>query len=151
MSLLLRFGFFFVLAGFVGGLLLRRAWPGRLPEVILISALPWLVHLAYVLIWASLTYDAVLGAVLTGLLDVGVAALVLRAGPRFYRPDARRAALVPFLLLVGHFVLLAVWSLLGDVSFRTLPNLYLVAATLLVSAGLFSYALPTPRSLVRRR
>jgi len=151
MTLLLRFGFFFVLAGFVAGLLLRRAWPGRLPEVILISALPWLVHLGYALLWASLTYDAALAAVLVGLLDVGVAALVLRAGPRLYRRDARRAALVPLLLLAGHFLLLGTWALLGEVSFRTLPNLYLVAATLLVSAGLFSYALPTPRSLVRRR
>lgn len=151
MSLLLRFGFFFVLVGFVAGLLLRRSWPGRLPEAILLSALPWLVHLGYVLIWASLTYDAVLAAVLVGFLDVGVAALVLRAGPRLYRQDARRAALVPLLLLAGHFLLLGAWALLGEVSFRTLPNLYLLAATLLVAAGLLSYALPTPRSLVRRR
>lgn len=151
MSLLLRFGFFFVLAGFVGGLLLRRSWPGRLPEVILISALPWLIHLIYVLFWAVVSYGAVLSSILVGLLDVGLAVVVLRAGPRLYRLDARRTALLPLLLLAGHFLLLGMWVLLGEVSFRTLPNLYLVAATLLVAAGLLSYALPTPRSLVRRR
>ncbi len=151
MSLLLRLGFFFVLMGFVGGLLLRRTWPGRLPEVIVFSALPWLVHLSYVLVRAFTIYDAVLSGILIGLLDVGLAATLLRTGPRLYRRDARRAALVPPLLLAGHFLLLGLWALLGDVSFRTLPNLYFVAATLLVAAGLLSYALPTPRSLVRRR
>ena len=55
------------------------------------------------------------------------------------------------MLLVGHFLLLGLWALLSDVSFRTLPNLYYIAATLFASAGLLSYALPTPWSLVRRR
>ena len=151
MRLLFRFGLFFALAGFVLGLLLRRSWPGRLPEVILLAALPWLVHLGYVLVWVFTTTDAVLGGVVFSLLDVGLVALTLRVGPRFYRRDNRRAALVPLLVLTLHLLLLGAWTLLGDVSFRTLPNLYLVAATLLVSAGVFSYALPTPRSLVRRR
>lgn len=154
MSLLLRFGLLFALAGFVLGLVLRRAWPGRLPEVILLSALPWLVHLSYVLFHSFTTYDAVLSGVLVGLLDVGLVALTLRAGPRLYRRDSRRAALVPLLVLAVHFLLLGLWALLGDVSFRTLPNLYFVAATLFVSAGVFSYALPTQgliRGLVRRR
>lgn len=151
MSLLLRFAFFFVLVGFVLGLLLRRAWPERLPEVIVLAALPWLVHLGYALFTAFTAYGAVLGGILVGLLDVGMAVFVLRTGPGLYRRDARRAAFVPILLLLGHFLLLAVWALVGSVSFRTLPNLYLVAATLLVAAGLLSYALPTPRSLVRRR
>ncbi len=151
MTLLLRFTFFFVLAGFVGGLLLRRTWPGRLPEVIVLSALPWLVHLGYVLFLAFSTYDALLIGVLVGLLDVGLVVVTLRAGPRLYRRDARRAALVPLLVLAVHLLLLGLWALVGDVSFRTLPNLYYVAATLLVSAGMFSYTLPTPRSLVRRR
>lgn len=151
MSLLLRFGFFFVLAGFVGGLLLRRAWPGRLPEVIVLSALPWLVHLGYVLFLAFSTYDAVLSGVLVGLLDVGLVVVTLRAGPRLYRRNAHRAALVPLLVLAVHLLLLGLWALVSDVSFRTLPNLYYLAATLLVSAGMFSYTLPTPRSLVRRR
>lgn len=150
MRLLLRFGLFFALAGFVLGLLLRRSWPGRLPEVILLAALPWMVHLVYVLVWVFTTYDVVLSGVLFGLLDVGLVALTLRAGPRLYRRDTRRAALVPLLVLAVHLLLLGAWAL-GDVSFRTLPNLYFVAATLLVSAGVFSYALPTPRSLVRRR
>jgi len=149
--LLLRFGLFFALAGFVLGLLLRRWWPGRLPEVILLAALPWAVHLTYVLVWVFTTTDAVLGGVVFGLLDVGLIALTLRVGPRFYRRDNRRAALVPVLLLALHLLLLAAWALVGEVSFRTLPNLYFVAATLLVSAGVLSYALPTPRSLVRRR
>ena len=82
---------------------------------------------------------------------MGLVALTLRAGPRLYRRDTRRAALVPLLVLAVHLLLLGVWALLGEVSFRTLPNLYFVAATLLVSAGVFSYALPTPRSLIRRR
>lgn len=151
MTLLLRFGLFFAIAGFVLGLLLRRSWPGRLPEVILLAALPWMVHLVYVLVWVFTTYDVVLSGVLFGLLDVGLVALTLRAGPRLYRRDTRRAALVPLLVLAVHLLLLGAWALLGDVSFRTLPNLYFVAATLLVSAGVFSYALPTPRSLVRRR
>ncbi len=151
MRLLLRFSLFFALAGFVLGLLLRRWWPGRLPEVILLAALPWAAHLVYVLIWVFTTTDAVLGGVVFGLLDVGLVALTLRAGPRFYRRDNRRAALVPVLVLALHLLLLAAWALVGEVSFRTLPNLYFVAATLLVSAGVLSYALPTPRSLVRRR
>ncbi len=154
MSLLLRFGFFFVLTGFIGGFLLRRIWPGRLPEAILLAALPWLVHLGYALFWAVTTYDAVLSGILVGLLDVGLAVATLRTGPRLYRRDSRRAALVPLLLLLGHFLLLGTWALLDDVSFRTLPNLYAVAATLFGSAGLLSYALPTPqglRGLVRRR
>lgn len=151
MSLLLRFGLFFVLTGFIGGFLLRRTWPGRLPEAILLAALPWLVHLGYTLFWALTIYNAVLGGVLFGLLDVALAVVTLRTGPRLYRRDSRRAALVPLLLLLGHFLLLGLWALLDDVSFRTLPNLYYVAATLFASAGLLSYALPTPRSLVRRR
>lgn len=151
MSLLLRFGFFLVLAGFAVGVLLRRTWPGRLPELIVLAALPWLLHLAYALFLATSSYGAVLGSVLVGLLDVGLGIVILRAGPRLYRRDRRRAALVPPLLLAGHFLLLSLWALLGNVSFRTLPNLYAVGATLFVSAGLFSYALALPRSLVRRR
>lgn len=151
MSLLLRFGFFLVLAGFAGGVLLRRSWPGRLPEAIMLAALPWFIHLGYVLVFAASSYGAVLGSVLVGLLDVGLGIVILRAGPRLYRHDGRRAALVPLLLLAGHFVLLSLWALLGDVSFRTLPNLNVVGATLFVAAGLFGYALALPRSLVRRR
>ena len=112
MRLLLRFGLFFALAGFVLGLLLRRAWPGRLPEVILLSALPWLAHLVYVLVWVFTTYDVVLSGVLFGLLDVGLVALTLRAGPRLYRPDTRRAALVPLLVLAVHLLLLGAWDAL---------------------------------------
>ena len=91
MSLLLRFAFFFVLTGFIGGFLLRRTWPGRLPEAILLAALPWLVHLGYALFWAATTYDAVLSGILVGLLDVGLAVATLRTGPRLYRRDSRRA------------------------------------------------------------
>lgn len=151
MSLLLRFGFFFVLAGFVLGLLLRRTHPERLPEAVVLAALPWAVHLGYALFWAFGTYRAVLGGVVFGLLDVALAVSILRLGPRLYRRNTRRAALTPLLLLAGHFLILSVWALFGEVSFLTLPNLYFVAATLFVSAGLLSYGLPLSRSIVRRR
>lgn len=151
MTLLLRFAFFLTLAGFFFGFLARRLRPERTPEVVALSALPWAVHLVYALVWAVSTYGAVLGSVVFGLLDVILGAAILRFGPRLYRRDARRAALVPLLLLVGHFLVLGVWALLGDVSFLALPNLYAVGATLFVSAGLLSYGVPLPQSLVRRR
>ncbi len=151
MSLLLRFAFFLTLAGFALGLLLRRVRPERTPEAVALAALPWAVHLIYALVWAVSTYEAVLGSVLFGLLDVALVAAVLRFGPRVYRRDARRAALVPLALLAGHFLVLGVWALVSDVSFLTLPNLYFVGATLFVSAGLLSYGVPLPQSLVRRR
>lgn len=151
MSLLLRFAFFLTLAGFALGLLLRRRRPERTPEAVALAALPWAVHLVYALIWAISTYGAVLGSVVFGLSDIALGAAVLRLGPRLYRRDARRAALVPLLLLAGHFLVLSVWALVSDVSFLVLPNLYFVGATLFVSAGLLSYGVPLPRGLVRRR
>ena len=151
MTLLLRFGFFFILAGFALGLLLRRNYPERTPEAVLIAALPWAVHLIYALSWAVSTYQAVVGTVIFGVLDVALAILIFRLGPRFYRNDARRAALVPLFLLIGHSLLLGLWGLFTEVSFGTLPNLYFAAATLLVSAGLLTYGLPLPKGIVRRR
>ncbi len=101
--------------------------------------------------WAVSTYEAALGSVIFGLLDVALGAAVLRFGPRLYRQDARRAALVPLALLAGHFLVLSVWVLFSNVSFQTLPNFYFIGATLFVSAGLLSYGVPLPRGLVRRR
>ena len=151
MTLLLRFGFFFVLAGLVLGLLLRRVYPERTPEAVVISALPWAVHLIYALSWAVSVYQTVVSTIIFGVLDVAVAALIFRLGPRFYRRDRRRAALVPLFLLAGHSVILGLWVLFTKVSFGTLPNLYFVAATLFVSAGLLTYGLPLPKGIARRR
>lgn len=150
MTLLLRFAFFLTLAGFVLGLLLRRVRPERTPEAVALAALPWAVHLIYAFIWAVSTPGAVLGSVVFGLLDITLGAAVLRLGPRLYRRDARRAALVPLVLLASHLVVLGVWALLTDVSFLVLPVLYFVGATLFMSAGLLSYGVPLPRGLVRR-
>ncbi len=151
MSLLLRFGFFFIVAGLIIGLLVRRSYPERTPEAVLISGLPWAVHLVYALVWALSTYQAVLSTIIFGLLDVALAVLIFRFGPRLYRRDTRRAAFVPLLLLAGHILILSVWILLTEVSFGTLPNLYFVAATLFVSAGLLTYGIPLPKGIVRRR
>ncbi len=151
MTLLLRFAFFLTLAGFALGLLLRRVRPERTPEAVAIAALPWAAHLVYALVWAVSIYGAVLGSVIFGLLDVVLGAAFLRFGPRVYRRDARRAALVPLLLLASHLLVLSVWALLTDVSFLPLPVLYLIGATFFVAAGLLSYGVPLPRGLVRRR
>ena len=151
MRLLLRFGFFFILAGLALGLLLRRSYPERTPEAVIIAAVPWAVHLIYALSWAVSVHQAVLSTIIFGLLDAALAAFIFRLGPRFYRHDARRTALVPLFLLAGHSLSLGVWALFTDVSFGTLPNLYFVAATLFVSAGLLTYGLPLPKSIVRRR
>ena len=151
MTLLLRLGFLFILAGLILGLLLRRVYSEKTPEAVVISALPWAVHLIYALSWAVSVYQAVVGAVIFGVLDVALAALIFRSGPRFYRHDRRRAALVPLFLLAGHSLILGIWVLFTKVSFGTLPNLYFVAATLFVSAGLLTYGLPLPRDIVRRR
>ena len=151
MRLLLRFGFFFIIAGLIVGLLLRRSYPERTPEAVVVSALPWAVHLIYSLIWAVSVYQAVLGSVIFGLLDIALAAAVFRFGPRLYRRDTRRAALVPLLLFLSHTVLLSVWALFTEVSFGTLPNLYLGAATLFTSAGLLTYGIPLSKGIIRRR
>ena len=151
MTLLFRFGFFFLLAGLALGLLLRRSYPERTPEAVLIAALPWAVHLIYSLVWAVGEYQAVLGSVIFGLLEIALAAVIFRFGPRLYRRDTRRAALVPLLLLAGHGLLLGMWILFTEVSFGTLPNLYFIAATLFVSAGLLTYGIPLPKGIVRRR
>lgn len=151
MTLLLRFAFFLSLAGFALGLLLRRLRPERTPEAVALAALPWAVHLVYALVWAVSRYGAVLGSVVFGLLDLALGAAVLRFGPRLYRRDARRAALVPLALLANHLLVLSVWALLPDVSFLPLPVLYFVGATFFVAAGLLSYGIPLPRGLVRRR
>ncbi len=151
MTLLLRLGFLFILAGFILGLLLRRVYPEKTPEAVVISALPWAVHLIYALSWAVSVYQAVVGAVIFGVLDVALAALSFRLGPRFYRHDRRRAGLIPLFLLAGHSLILGIWVLFTEVSFGTLPNLYFVAATLFVSAGLLTYGLPLPKGIVRRR
>lgn len=151
MRLLLRFGFFFILAGLGLGLLLRRSYPERTPEAVVVASLPWAVHLIYVFVWAISEYQAVLGSLVFGFLELMLAAVIFRLGPRLYRRDARRAALLPLLLLAGHVLLLSVWALLTDVSFGTLPNLYFIAATLFVAAGLLTYGLPLPKGIVRRR
>lgn len=151
MSLLLRFGFFLVLAGFALGLLARRLRPERTPEAVALAALPWTVHLIYASTWAVGTYGVVLGSVVFGLLDVAMGAAVLRFGPRVYRRDARRAAFVPLVLLASHLIVLSGWALLTGVSFLVLPILYFVGVTLFVAAGLLSYGVPLPRGLVRRR
>lgn len=151
MTLLLRFGFFLVLAGFALGLLLRRLRPERTPEAVALAALPWAVHLIYAFIWAVSTPGSVLGSVVFGLLDIALGAAVLHLGPRVYRRDARRAAFVPLVLLASHLVVLGGWALLTDVSFLVLPVLYFAGATFFVAAGLLSYGVPLPRGLVRRR
>ncbi len=151
MTLLLRFGFFFILAGLALGLLVRRSYPERTPEAVLIAGVPWAVHLIYALFWAVSVYQAVFSTIIFGLLDVALAVLIFRFGPRLYRQDARRAAFVPPLLLAGHGLILGVWILLTEVSFGTLPNLYFAAATLFVSAGLLTYGIPLPKGIVRRR
>ncbi len=151
MSLLLRFSIFILIAGLLLGLLLRRARPGRLPEAVLVSAAPWLLHFGYALIWAIVSYSAVLGGVIVGLLELAAAAVIVRFGPRLYRRDNRRAALIPLLLLASHGLLLWLWTLFSDVSFRVWPVLYLIAGTLLLTAVLFSYAWPRPRPVIRRR
>lgn len=151
MTLLLRFAFFLTLAGFALGLLLRRLRPERTPEAVALAALPWAIHLIYAFIWAVSTSGAVLGSVIFGLFDIVLGAAVLRLGPRVYRRDARRAALVPLVLLASHLIVLSVWALLTDVSFLVLPVLYLAGATFFVAAGLLSYGVPLPRGLVRRR
>ena len=151
MRLLLRFGFFFFLAGLAFGLLMRRSYPERTPEAVLISGLPWAVHLIYALVWALSTYQAVLSTIIFGILDVALAVLIFRFGPRLYRRDTRRAAFVPLLLLAGHSLILGVWVLFTDVSFGTLPNLYFIAAIMFVSAGLVTYGIPLPKGIVRRR
>lgn len=151
MTLLLRFALFFTLAGFALGLLARRLRPERTPEAVALAALPWAVHLVYALVWAVGTYGAVLSSVIFGLLDAALGAAVLRFGPRLYRRDARRAALVPLLLMAGHLLVLSVWALLTDVSFNVLPVLTFVGATFFAAAGLLSYGVPLPRGLVRRR
>ncbi len=151
MTLLLRFGFFFILAGLALGLFSRRGYPERTPEAVLIAGIPWAIHFVYALVWAVSVHQAVLSTVIFGILDVALAVLILRFGPRFYRYDARRAAVVPLLLLGEHLFVLVLWTLFTSVSFGTLPNLYFAAATLFVSAGLLTYGIPLPKGIVRRR
>lgn len=151
MALLLRFGLVLLVLGLVVGLLVRRARPGHLPEVVLASALPWLLHLGYSLFLAFSAHDAVIVTLIISTLDIALAVLILRVTPRFYRRDTRRAALAPLLLLAGHFALFGGWALFGDAPFRTLPNVYFIGATLFFAGALVTYGIPVSRSLVRRR
>lgn len=150
MALLLRFGLVLVILGLVAGWFLRRTRPGRIPEAVLVSSLPWLLHLVYSLVLAFRVFNPLVAGIV-GVLDLVLAALVLRFGPRLYRRDTRRAALVPLLLLGVQFVLFGGWALLGDAPFRALPNVYLIGATLFFTAALVTYGIPVSRSLVRRR
>ncbi len=151
MALLLRFGLVLLVSGLVAGSLVRRARPGRVPEAVLVSALPWLVHLGYSLFLAFSTYDAVIVTLIVSTLDIALVVLILRFGPRFYRRDPRRAALVPLLLWAVQFILFGGWALFGEAPFRTLPNVYLTGATLFFAGALVTYGIPVSRSLVRRR
>lgn len=150
MTLLLRFGLVLVVLGLVAGWFLRRARPGHVPEAVLVSALPWLLHLGYSLLLGFRGFNPVVTGVV-GVLAVALAGAVLRFGPRFYRRDTRRAALVPLLLLALQFILFGGWSLVADAPFRTLPNVYFIGATLFFASALVVYGIPVSRSLVRRR
>ncbi len=121
-----------------------------MPEAVLVSALPWFFHLIYSMVLAFRSFNPVAASVV-GLIDVALAFVILRFGPRLYRRDTRRAALVPILLLALQFVLFGGWSLFGDAPFRALPNVYLIGATLFFASGLLVYGIPVVRSLVRRR
>ena len=150
MTLLLRFGLVLVVLGFVAGWFLRRARPGHVPEAVLVSALPWLFHFVYSLLLGFRAFNPLVTGIL-GVLDIALAALILLFGPRFYRRDTRRAGLVPLLLLALQVVLFGGWSLFADAPFRTLPNVYLIGATLFFASALLIYGIPVSRSLVRRR
>jgi len=158
--LLWRIGIFVVAVGFLVGFILRRTWGSeRLPELLLLSFLPWLVHLIYALSYAASSLGALtLGTVLVGLVSVGIAVVLLRVGPRFYRRDARVAAALPLALALLHGILLGFWVALElqaqGVRFNTIPNLYFASGTLFVSAGLLGYAVAPfgdQRSLSKRR
>lgn len=156
MRLLWRFGVFIVLFGFLGGWLLRRtAGPDRLPELLLLSFLPWLLHLGYALVYAAQRLGGVtLGLALTGLASVAVAAILLRFSSRVYRSNLKLAAAVPLTLTFVHLALLGLYQSLARVQgpiFGTLGNLYLVAAALFVGAALLGYTWSAGSALARRR
>ncbi len=147
MRLLLRFGIFALLFGFIAGLIARRALGmQRIPEVLLASLLPWVVHLIYVLRRVSLIDGFGFGVVLVALLSIGVATLLLRIAPRFYRPQHVRVAAVPVVLAILHGIILLVWSsTLPFALSTTLASVAFAWGTLFFGAALWAYALPSPR------
>ena len=147
MRLLFRFGIFALLFGFVAGLIARRALGlQRIPEVLLASLLPWVLHLIYVLRRVILVDGFSVGVVLVALLSIGVAALLLRLAPRFYRPQHVRVAAVPAMLAALHGVILLVWSSTLPFSpSTTLASVAFVWGTLFFVTALWTYALPAPK------
>ncbi len=147
MRLLFRFGIFALLFGFIAGLIARRALGlQRIPEVLLASLLPWAVHLIYVLRRVILIDGFNVGVVLIALLSVGVATLLLRTAPRFYRPQRVRVAAVPAILAALYGIILLVWSsTLPFALSTTLASVAFAWGTLFFGAALWAYALPSPR------
>ena len=147
MRLLLRFGIFALLFGFIAGLIARRALGlQRIPEVLLASLLPWLLHLIYVLRRVILVNGFGIGVVLVALLSIAVATSLLRIAPRFYRPQHVRVAAVPVVLAALHGIILLAWSsTLPFALSTTLASVAFVWGTLFFGAALWAYALPSPR------
>lgn len=147
MRLLFRFGIFALLFGFIAGLIARRALGlQRIPEVLLASLLPWFAHLIYVLRRIILIDGFSVGVLLVALLSVGIATLLLRTAPRFYRPQHVRVAAVPVVLALLHGIILLIWSSTFPFALSTtLTSVAFVWGTLFFGAALWAYALPSPR------
>ena len=147
MRLLFRFGIFALLFGFIAGLIARRTLGmQRIPEVLLASLLPWVVHLIYVLRRVILLDGFGISVVLVALLSIGVATLLLRVAPRFYRPQHVRVAAVPVVLAALHGIILLIWSsTLPFALSTTLASVAFAWGTLFFGAALWTYALPSPR------
>ena len=147
MRLLLRFGIFALLFGFIAGLIARRALGmQRIPEVLLASLLPWVVHLIYVLRRVILLDGFSVGVILVALLSVAAAVGLLLVAPRFYRSRHVRVAAVPVVLALLHGVILLVWSsTLPFALSTTLASVAFAWGTLFFSTALWAYTLPSPR------
>ena len=147
MRLLFRFGVLALLFGFITGLITRRALgTQRIPEVLLVTLLPWLAHLIYVLRRVILVDGFNLGVILVALLSLAVAVALLLIAPRFYRLQPVRVAAVPVVLALLHGLILLAWSSALSFSLSTtLAAVAFICGTLFFSAGLWAYALPSPR------
>ena len=147
MRLLLRFGIFALLFGFIAGLIARRALGmQRIPEVLLASLLPWMVHLIYVLRRVILLDGFSVGVVLVALLSIAAAVGLLFVAPRFYRPQHVRVAAVPVVLAALHGVILLAWSsTLPFALSTTLASVAFAWGTLFFGTALWAYTLPSPR------
>lgn len=150
MGFLLRVAVVVVIFGLILGAVFRRAAPERWAQAVLLSLLPWLLHLLYALFHAATVYQSVLPAIVFVLLDLVLVVIILRVAPRFYRQQSRLLAAVPALVLALHSLLLWLWTQVAPVSFSLFPNVIYFMATLFAIAALYLYGSPIARTLVRR-